>query len=78
MTLLRDDLSHLIVPIVVSVLLTLAYFAVFDRWNHLDDPINSIVTPLLAVVGFAVGVGVDRWRVRHGKEAGARGTSPAA
>ena len=39
----REELLRVLVPIVVGVILTVLFFAIFDRWNQVHDPINSIV-----------------------------------
>jgi len=39
--------------------LVVVYFAIFDRWTAFHDPINSIVAPILGVVGFVVGAAFD-------------------
>jgi hypothetical protein len=59
----REVLLRALVAPAVAVALTLIYFAIFDRWNSLADPINSIVTLALGVVGAAAAAGLDRWRV---------------
>ncbi len=69
----KRDLPRLIIPPAAAVILTLAYFAIFDRWEKTGDPINSIVSPILGAVGFAIGVGLDRWRLRR-----TRATAPPA
>lgn len=61
----KNDLGRLIVPPALAVILTLAYFAIFDRWEQTGDPLNSIVAPILGAVGFAIGAGLDRWRLRR-------------
>jgi hypothetical protein len=69
----KSDLPRLIVPPAAAVLLTLLYFAIFDRWEKTGDPLNSIVTTILGVVGFLIGVGLDRWRLQRD-----RATAPPA
>jgi hypothetical protein len=59
----REDLLHAAIAPLAAVILTLIFFAVFDRWHKLADPINSIVTTVLAVAGFGIAVGIDRWQV---------------
>lgn len=71
----KNDLPRLIVPIAAAVILTLAYFAIFNRWEKTGDPLNSIVAPILGAVGFAIGVGLDRWRLRRVRTAA---TTPPA
>jgi hypothetical protein len=71
-----EKLSHIVVPVIVAVLLTLLFFIVFDWWDNLDNPVASIVTPLFGIVGFAVGLGVDRWRLKRGRTQNAGNTPP--
>lgn len=61
----REDLLQTLLPPAVAVILTLAYFAIFDRWDQFHDPINSIVTMILGTLGFAAGVGLDLLRRRR-------------
>lgn len=56
----KDDLPRILIPPIVAVVLTLLFFAVFNRWDKLDNPVNGIVVPLLGVAGFVVGVLLDR------------------
>ncbi|HLZ69689.1 MAG TPA: hypothetical protein VKV26_07225 [Dehalococcoidia bacterium] len=65
----KHDLPRLIVPPAAGALLTLFYFAIFNRWEQTGDPLNSIVAPILGAVGFLIGVGVDRWRLRRARAA---------
>jgi hypothetical protein len=71
----RDELLRVLIPPLATVVLVLAFFAIFDRWHKLDDPINSLVTIILAFVGFGIGVGVDRLRANRAR---AKGQEPAA
>lgn len=72
----REDLLRTAIAPLAAVALTLIYFALFDRWQKLDDPINSVVTMVLAVVGAAIAAGIDRWQVSRRR--GAATTDPNA
>lgn len=63
----REALSHYLVPPVVAAILTVAYFAIFSRWTSFDNPVSSIVVPILGVIGFAAGAGLDQWRISRAK-----------
>lgn len=63
----RDDLLRMAIPAASAVVLTVIYFAIFDRWTRIHDPINSIVTMVLGFAGFAIGVGLDTMRRNRGK-----------
>ena len=70
----KEDLPRILIPPVVAVALTLLFFAVFDRWDKLDNPINSLVVPVLGVVGFLVGALLDRRGVVRTKPADGSGS----
>ena len=55
----RDDLLRILIAPAVAVVLSLTFFAVFNRWEKLADPINSIVIMILGVVGFATAALID-------------------
>ncbi len=65
----KHDLPRLIVPPAAAVVLTLLYFAIFNRWEKTGDPLNSVVAPILGLVGFLIGVGLDRWQLRRSRAA---------
>ena len=65
----REELLRTLVAPVSAAILVLAFFAIFDRWQQLGDPINSIVTVALGLVGFVVGATLDRLRARRGQMA---------
>ena len=64
----KEDLLRVLIPPLAAVALTLLFFAVFNRWDKLDNPINSIVTPGLAAVGFAFGVFLDRLGIARARK----------
>lgn len=72
----RQDLLRSLIPAVVAVVLTLIYFAVFNRWDKLADPINSIVTIVLGFVGFGVGAVLDIQRARRGRTSTSNPSAP--
>jgi hypothetical protein len=63
----REELIRVLIPPVATVILVLAFFTIFDRWHKLQDPINSAATIVLAGVGFAIGVGLDRMRLQRAR-----------
>jgi hypothetical protein len=63
----RDDLLRTFIPPVTAVLLTLLYFAIFNRWTAIGDPVNSVVTMIMGTVGFALGVLIDIQRARRSR-----------
>lgn len=63
----RTALSHYVVPPLVAAILTIAYFAIFNRWTSFDNPISSIVVPILGAIGFAAGAALDQWRINRAK-----------
>lgn len=71
----REDLLRTAIAPAAAVILTLIFFAVFDRWHKLGDPINSAVTIVLAVAGFAIAAGIDRWQVSR-RRGGAAAKDP--
>jgi uncharacterized membrane protein YjfL (UPF0719 family) len=73
----KEDLLRMAVPPLISVVLVLAFFAIFDRWTKYHDPINSIVTIVLALAGFGIGAGLDQLRVNRARRAAA-GSSTAS
>ncbi len=60
---------------IAAAVLVIAYFAIFNRWNAFDNPINSIVCTGLGVAGFVVGAAVDFARVARTKRGTAAGKS---
>ncbi len=62
----RDDLLRMLIPPVVAVALVLLFFAIFDRWTKINDPINSVAALLLGMLGFAAGAALD-WRRAGGR-----------
>lgn len=56
----RNDFRGLLVPVVIALVITLGYFALTGNWTSLANPIASTVAVLAGVVGFAVGVLLDR------------------
>ncbi|HEY8837938.1 MAG TPA: hypothetical protein VIO16_09730 [Dehalococcoidia bacterium] len=63
----REDLLRILIAPAVAVVLSLIYFAVFNRWEKLADPINSIVIIILGVVGFAAAALIDVQRAKRGR-----------
>lgn len=55
----RQELIRIAIPVVVTVALVLAWFAIFDRWHEIHDPWNSLATIVIAVSVFAVMVAID-------------------
>ncbi|MHB8578192.1 MAG: hypothetical protein ACYDCQ_23010 [Dehalococcoidia bacterium] len=76
----RDDLLRTLIPPATAVILTLIYFAIFNRWDQYHDPINSVVVMILGTLGFAAGVGLDllRRNRRRTPAATAESTTPSA
>lgn len=55
----------LVPPITAGVLMVL-FFAVTDRWTHLENPVQSQVAVFAGVAGFLAGIAVQRvkdWRL---------------
>ncbi len=71
----RDDLLRMLIPPATAVLLTLLYFAIFNRWTAIGDPINSLVTMIMGTLGFGFGVFLDVLRVRRSRHPVAAETS---
>lgn len=63
----RDDLLRTLIPPAASVVLIVLFFAIFDRWTQIDDPINSIAALIMGALGFALGAFIDSRRARRGK-----------
>lgn len=63
----REDLLRTLIPPAAAVILSLLFFAIFDRWTQIDDPINSIVAMIMGLLGFAIGALIDIRRARSGK-----------
>ena len=66
------------VPPLISIVLVLAFFAIFDRWTKYNDPINSIVTIVLALAGFGIGAGIDQLQVSRARRAAGGSTQPSS
>ena len=52
----------------MTVVLVLAYFAIFDRWNKLGDPINSIAVLVIAIAVCAIVAAIDIDRMRPARK----------
>src|SRR5690242_5994981 len=51
-----------VVPPLTAGLFTLAYFWLFDRWDNLENPIQSQVAIVSAIIGFLTGIAATRIR----------------
>ena len=45
-----------------AALVMIGYFALFDRWTHLENPIQSQLAPAAGIIGALTAIGVQRIR----------------
>jgi hypothetical protein len=51
-----------VLPPLTAGLFTVGYFWLFDRWDNLENPIQSQVAIVSAIIGFLVGIAAMRIR----------------
>lgn len=59
----RERPWAVLVPPLTAGLLMLAFFAVTDRWHDLENPVQSQVAIVCAIIGVAAGIAMGR--IRH-------------
>lgn len=62
----RERWWTVLVPPVTAAALMVLFFAVTDRWTHLENPVASQLAPLAGVIGFLAGMAAQRvrdWRL---------------
>ena len=58
----RERWWVVLVPPLTAGLLMLLFFAVTDRWDNLENPVQSQIAVFAGVVGFLAGLGAQRIR----------------